>query len=87
MRKIGKRERAHHEAARVVAAITLGLCVYFVSIPPANDPAGTAGARVERAILSAAADPAAQVEALRADIIVVLAWTGRANAVATVDAQ
>ena len=73
MRKIGKRERAHHEAARVVAAITLGLCVHSASVPPADDPAGTAGARVERAILSAAADPAAQVEALRVDIIVTLA--------------
>jgi hypothetical protein len=69
MVKIGQQRRAFHAAGHAVAAVACGLSVDSISLP-ADD---TAGATYERAILSAAADPAAQVEGLRIDIIVTLA--------------
>ena len=73
MLKIGQQRRAFHEAGHAVAAIAHGLAVKSISLPPADAPAGPAGGTYERAVLSAAADPADQVEALRVDIVVTLA--------------
>jgi len=75
MRKIGWRRRegkAYHAAGHAVAAFALGLSIQFVSLHPVDNLAAGA-ARVERAILSAADNPDARVEALRVDIVVVLA--------------
>ena len=69
MLKIGQQRRAFHEAGHAVAAIAHGLRVQSVSLPAA----GASTTNVDRAIYLAADDPNARVEALRVDIVVVLA--------------
>ena len=69
MLKIGQQRRAFHEAGHAVAAIAHGLRVQSVSLPAA----GASTTNVDRAIYLAADDPNAWVEALRVDIVVVLA--------------
>jgi len=70
LRKIERQRRAFYEAGHAVAALHNGLAVQFVVLP-VNGTAGVA--HLDRAILSAAADPTAQVAALRVDITVLLA--------------
>jgi hypothetical protein len=74
MEKIGRRQRletAHREAAHCIAAIAQGLSVQLVSLHPVDNHA--AGAHLDRAIYLAADNPDAQIEALKTDIIVMLA--------------
>jgi hypothetical protein len=70
LQKIGRQRRAYHEAGHAVAALAHGLAVQFVVLPVNGT---TGGVHLDRAILSAAVDPTAQVAALRVDITVLLA--------------
>ena len=70
MQKIGRQRRAFHEAGHAVAALAHGLAVQFVVLPVNGT---TGGVHLDRAILSATADPTAQTAALRVDITVLLA--------------